>query len=822
MVEAKIEPYYSSYNTMVADSKSSYNYVVQGKTSFTELGRDSGVNYGAWNSDIRAAYYNAIRWYITGDTRHANKAVEIFKAWSNLTSVTSNGTESLSGGVAYIMIEAAEIIKSTYTGWSATDVNKFKAMLVYPGYSSKTIPTNIKDNATFYWKVYQGDPVRHGNQGLSGWRTCMSLGIFLDNEIMYDRALLYIKGLPHRSDDLPYPSGPNTSTTISATGEHADTYNITSGNAIQDYGFNEVLTNYIYSNGQCQESSRDQAHVLFGMGLIASMAEMAWNQGEDLYSYQNNRFLQGLEFSLKYNVSYKASYPDQTTPWQPTTFNKGFDRTGRWYSKSISPDGIGDFTKNRPNWELTTAHYIGRGFKTENDAKWTLRARDKSIELDGYEKAGWTNDALGWGGLTFRRPSGCYGDPISGFASGLPVYNMNALPMTIEAENYDYSPVNGEGRTYHDVTSNNSGGKYRLTDGVDVQTCTEGGYNLAWLANGEWVTYTVNVPENGTYDIDIRYAAVNSNGKIKFAFNGVDKTEEITVPTTSGWQNWNDFKVKSGITLTKGVQSMKIFISGVSSSYNLNNITISANTILKTTSKLVQIKKRNASNFAIDGNSGGADGQNVYLWLSDASNVNQQWIEIDHGNGYYSYQKENTNFCIDGNGGGVNGQNVYLWTYKEDNQNQQWKKVAMDSGYFRLEKRNAPGFSLDGGSGGANGQNISLYDSSSTSQNLQWSITEITTTTAAKTTAAKISSSEQNTFSIYPNPVEDVLTFNLNNNEINTKSTGIIFDTSGTVTKSFEFDASNPTISVKELKPGVYLLNIEGKKGVYATKFIKK
>ncbi|MCM4156949.1 PA14 domain-containing protein [Gramella sp. AN32] len=579
MVEAEIDPWYTSYQNMVADSKSSYNYEVRGNESFTELGRDSGVNYGAWNSDIRAAYYNAIRWYITGDTRHADKAVEIFKAWSNLTSVTSGGTESLSGGVAYIMIEAAEIIKSTYPGWSSNDIQAFKDMLVYPGYSNTTVPEDVRNNATFYWKSYQGDPVRHGNQGLSGWRTVMAMGIFLDNEIMYDRALRYIKGQPHRPDDLPYPPGPNTSTTLKSSGEHADTYNISRGSSIEDYGYNEVMTNYIYENGQSQESSRDQDHVLFGLGLLSSMAEMAWNQGEDLYSHEDSRLLEGLEFSLRYNVSYQASYPDQTSPWEPTNFIQGFDRTGRWYSKSMSPEGRGDFTKNRPSWEMSTAHYIGRGIKSENDAKWTQRARDKSIEIDGYEKAGWTNDAIGWGGLTFRRPEGCYGDPISGFSSGFPNYNMNILSGTIEAENFDYSPVSGESRIYKDNSSGNSGGVYRADENVDISKHAEGGYILENIEAGEWITYTVYVPVDGTYDISLRYAAANANGKIKFNFGGTDVTEELAIPyggsNSTGISNWKDFTVASDINLTQGVQPMKIMFSGESESFNLDNFTIS-------------------------------------------------------------------------------------------------------------------------------------------------------------------------------------------------------------------------------------------------------
>jgi len=54
---------------------------------------------------------------------------------------------------------------------------------------------------------------------------------------------------------------------------------------------------------------------------------------------------------------------------------------------------------------------------------------------------------------------------------------------------------------------------------------------------------------------------------------------------------------------------------------------------------VVHIRKRNAQNFALDGNFGAENEQNVYLWNASEDNVNQQWIEIDRGNGFYSYQK---------------------------------------------------------------------------------------------------------------------------------------------------------------------------------------
>ncbi|MBP1841219.1 DUF7594 domain-containing protein [Formosa algae] len=591
MVNAQLDPWYSSYQEMVSDQKSSYDYVVQGDASFTELGRDSNVNYGAWNSDIRAAYYNALRWYIEGDTRHADKAIEIFKAWSNLTSVTSGGTEALSGGIAYIMIEAAEIIKSTYTGWSDSDIKAFEDMLVYPGYSTTTEPDNIRTNTTFYWSAYQGDPVRHGNQGLSGWRTILAMGIFLDNEIMYDRALRYVQGLPHREDDLPYPAGPNTSDAITASGDYADTYSITRGYDVEDYGYNELMNYYIWDNGQCQESSRDQQHTMFGIGLLTSMAEMAWNQGDDLYSFTNDRLLLGLEYNMRFNVSAIQSYDDQPNPWEPSVssgeFREGFDRTGRWYSKAISPVGVGEFPGIRPVFEMPVAHYYGRGFKTEEEVKWITRARDKAIELSSYEAAGWTNDALGWGALTARRPMYCYGDPISGFDGlGLPLYAMHDISNTIEAENFDYDPSkNGEGRVYHDKSATNTAGAYRVFDSVDIEELGDDNYNITAIEAGEWLTYTISVPETALYSFSINYAASQADGTIKLTFNGEDKTEAISVPVNSSDDSdnsdWGSLQIAEDMLLNKGVQSLKISFGGTSEAFKLDNFTITKTGIVK-------------------------------------------------------------------------------------------------------------------------------------------------------------------------------------------------------------------------------------------------
>src|SRR5437899_2865474 len=78
-----------------------------------------------------------------------------------------------------------------------------------------------------------------------------------------------------------------------------------------------------------------------------------------------------------------------------------------------------------------------------------------------------------------------------------------ALPGTIQAANFDDG---SEGIAYHDTTSGNNGGSYRNTD-VDIQPSSEGGYNVGWVAPGEWMNYSVYVAAAGSYTVQLRVAS---------------------------------------------------------------------------------------------------------------------------------------------------------------------------------------------------------------------------------------------------------------------------------------------------------------------------
>ena len=584
-VAAGVEPWATAYQKLRADSLASPTYTVRGNSTFTQVDRDGAVHSAEWESDANAAYLQALMWIATQDTRHAAKAVEIFNAWKNLTVMSPGGTPALNAGLyAYKMVEAAEIIRATYSGWAAADVQAFKNMLVYPGLSHAAVPASVSDaSGTFYWRIYNGDPGRHGNQDMIAWRAMIVMGVFLDDRIMFDRALRYFKGQTHRSDDLPYPSGPSPSGAQTDDNQYFTTYQATRQNTTPDYGFNGVLGNYVWESGQTQEASRDQQHAFFGLGITAGISDVAWNQGDGVWNSLDSRLLKGFEFMARYNVSAVAAFPDQMTPWEPagSEFIVRTDRTGRWRSKAVNPHfesdfvGVsrGDFPGKRPVFEEALAHFKVRMGRPASETLWTQRGRDVALAMSGEEARGFSLDHAGYGGLTFQRAPLCAGDPITGFASnGVPIFGVHVLPGTVRAADYDYFPVSGEGHTYHDLSTGNAGAPYR-TDDVDVACGSEGQYVLTGLESGEWIAYTVDVPAAGNYRIDVRYNATGATGAIRIGFAGSDVTADVPLAATAG--AWRTATVASSVALKAGVQALRVTIAGAANQFDLDSIVVS-------------------------------------------------------------------------------------------------------------------------------------------------------------------------------------------------------------------------------------------------------
>ena len=582
MVAAGVEPWASTFADLEASNHTRTDYTpVNSANPPTTLSSTSTLRVEAM-----IAYHNSLMWNITGDQRYADVAVAILDSYSYLTNITGLTPLSIGQSCCHL-VEAAEIIKHTYPGWSTTDMQRFSDMLVYPGYSNTTIPTG---DATFYWKLRNGDPARAGNQGLFSMRSMLAMGVFLDNEIVYDRALRYMRGATNRVDDLPYPTGPPINGDPTATHDFAIQWGQSGRETtIADYGYNEVMANYIWENGQNEESSRDQAHGAVGLINIHVACEQAWNQGVDLYGHLDNRLLLGWEFLNRYNLSYLTSFPDQLTPWEPTIgsgeYLQRLVRTGRRFSLKVNPHIDGNTSawtrggpSSYPNHEIVMAHYRDRMGITGDAIKWSERGHDYFQATYGPEVLGpaSTYSATNWGGLKYRRVTP--GDPVDGFTNGNPNFAMNRLPGTLEAENYDYFPLDGQGRTYSDNSNTSSGLAYRPADGVDLSPASEGGFAVSSIEADEWLTYTVSVPFTDNYDISIRYASTAPGGTIQFSLDGTDVTGTVAIPhgapASTGASDWQTLEIATGVPLTPGVQQLTLTFGGASDAFLLNSLTI--------------------------------------------------------------------------------------------------------------------------------------------------------------------------------------------------------------------------------------------------------
>lgn len=230
---------------------------------------------------------------------------------------------------------------------------------------------------------------------------------------------------------------------------------------------------------------------------------------------------------------------------------------------------------------------------------------------------------------------------------------------------------------------------------------------------------------------------------------------------------------------------------------------------------IVSMKKKNAPAFAIDGGNGGANGQNAYLWTYTNSNVNQKWVEIPRGNGFFSYQKLGTNYCLDGNWGGANGQNVYIWTCGASNVNQQWKKTYLTDGSVQLTKRNST-YNIDGNWGGANGQNLYLWSGSQTNQNQAWNFSGrgINNNSSSDPAGAVADGAINDTqiaatknISCYPNPFTGTLTIQLPNLDEEQATNIRVVDLMGRTVVEQEDLQSGETVIISEgLSNGVYFV----------------
>jgi hypothetical protein len=143
------------------------------------------------------------------------------------------------------------------------------------------------------------------------------------------------------------------------------------------------------------------------------------------------------------------------------------------------------------------------------------------------------------------------------------------IPGVVQAEDYD---LGAEGVTYHDHDNANTGGTYR-TDGVDIEICSEGGFDVTNIVPGEWLEYTVQVQQSGIYSAVAAIASEAGTGAFHFVIDPADahqpSSDTIHAPDTGGVQQWASGETM--LTMPEGDHVLRIWFD--SGAFNLDKIT---------------------------------------------------------------------------------------------------------------------------------------------------------------------------------------------------------------------------------------------------------
>lgn len=141
---------------------------------------------------------------------------------------------------------------------------------------------------------------------------------------------------------------------------------------------------------------------------------------------------------------------------------------------------------------------------------------------------------------------------IRGFFLGEPI----SVPGTVQAEDYD---TGGEGLTFHDDNSHNMGGKYRLTEGVDIYSANNVDFLVSSTFLGEWFEHTVNSEQDNEYKIDFYLASRDAGGSFKIE-TGTTASKTISVPGT--YSLVNTTIVSDTLFLKEGLHVIRFTVLG--------------------------------------------------------------------------------------------------------------------------------------------------------------------------------------------------------------------------------------------------------------------
>ncbi|WP_206067299.1 alginate lyase family protein [Nonomuraea composti] len=264
------EPWKSAWSSLRGSAHAALSYPARPR-AVVNCGPSSNPDEGCSDerNDSLAAYTHALQWYLTKDSRHAVKAIQIMDAWSAvITGHTGSNAPLQTGWAAANFSRAAELIKHTYSGWDRASRFAGKLRTVY-------LPT-----------VIAGAPNKNGNWELIMTDAAIGIAVHLDDRASFDRAIATWRGrLPayiYLTTDGSLPKAPPKSTYDTKA-------------EIIDYWHGQST----FTDGLTQETCRDFWHTGWGIAAISHVAETAALQGVDLYATAKHRLRRAMDLHAR-------------------------------------------------------------------------------------------------------------------------------------------------------------------------------------------------------------------------------------------------------------------------------------------------------------------------------------------------------------------------------------------------------------------------------------------------------------------------------------------------------------------------------------------
>ncbi|UKZ74950.1 hypothetical protein TrVFT333_002620 [Trichoderma virens FT-333] len=291
-----------------------------------------------WKSanDVRAAYQNALMWYITKNQSHWDRSTTILDAWgTNLTSIIGTDTSLLVGLEGDMFANAAEIMR-----WEGGWIEAGAKASGGTGFSNQ-----------LYWLfARQSIIIGQANYGMVSIKALLSFAVYLDDVTLYNYAV---------------------------------------------YAFQNDLCAGIYGNfhpetGQSAETGRDQGHAQGGLGWTAEAARIMQSQGTDVYSLGDNLLLKAAEYTAKYNLGYDVPYDPKFYRCEAILIN------GPWALPSNISRGV---AKPPPKvWDILYYQYVvKRGLRAPYTTK--MKTTINGLGGEGNPGTTSPGDHPSWGDL---------------------------------------------------------------------------------------------------------------------------------------------------------------------------------------------------------------------------------------------------------------------------------------------------------------------------------------------------------------------------------------------------------------------------------------